>query len=255
MTTLARWHKMKSDEERGGPKEQRRPYLSTLVESLPEAEKWRIQIIRDVAKKVSQIQNAGLGEFKLRDLNDEINKLLREKGHWERRIRQLGGSDYAKHGPRMLDNEGKEIPGTRGYKYFGAAKDLPGVREMFEPEITGPPRKTRGELMRNVDADYYGYRDDDDGLLEPLEQEAEIIALEKIEAEVKAKLEEKGKILENVDEVVKESVKNYFIQVPSQEEIEKKIIEFKKKQLLDMYVSEEISKEEAEAKALLGLGV
>jgi len=88
-----------------------------------------------------------------------------------------------------------------------------------------------------------------------LEQEAEIIALEKIEAEVKAKLEEKGKILENVDEVVKESVKNYFIQVPSQEEIEKKIIEFKKKQLLDMYVSEEISKEEAEAKALLGLGV
>lgn len=27
--------------------------------------------------------------------------------------------------------------------------------------------------MRDVDADYYGYRDDDDGLLLPLEQEAE----------------------------------------------------------------------------------
>lgn len=27
--------------------------------------------------------------------------------------------------------------------------------------------------MRDVDADYYGYRDDDDGLLMPLEQEAE----------------------------------------------------------------------------------
>lgn len=35
---------------------------------------------------MSQIQNAGLGEFKLRDLNDEINKLLREKGHWEDRV-------------------------------------------------------------------------------------------------------------------------------------------------------------------------
>ena len=70
---------MKSDEERGGSKPERRPYLSTLCENVGEAIKWRGQIIRDIAKKVSQIQNAGLGEFKLRDLNDEINKLLREK--------------------------------------------------------------------------------------------------------------------------------------------------------------------------------
>ena len=34
----------------------------------------------------------------------------------------------------MLDKEGKEVPGNRGYKYFGAAKDLPGVRELFEHE-------------------------------------------------------------------------------------------------------------------------
>ena len=70
---------MKVDEERGGSKPERRPYLSTLVEDVKEACKWRMQIIREIAKKVSQIQNAGLGEFKLRDLNDEINKLLREK--------------------------------------------------------------------------------------------------------------------------------------------------------------------------------
>lgn len=38
---------------------------------------------------------AGLGEFRIRDLNDEINKLLREKGHWEFRIKELGGPDYA----------------------------------------------------------------------------------------------------------------------------------------------------------------
>lgn len=37
---------------------------------------------------------AGLGEFKIRDLNDEINKLLREKGQWEVRIKQLGGPDF-----------------------------------------------------------------------------------------------------------------------------------------------------------------
>lgn len=102
---------------------------------------------------------AGLGEFRIRDLNYEINKLLREKGHWEIRIKELGGPDYRviihksgnstdtkavshslcvsqRFGPRMLDHEGKEVPGNRGYKYFGAARDLPGVRELFEKERT-----------------------------------------------------------------------------------------------------------------------
>ena len=36
-----------------------------------------------------------------------------------------------------------------------------------------PPRKTRGELYKDVDADYYGYRDEDDGVLVPLEQDIE----------------------------------------------------------------------------------
>lgn len=34
-------------------------------------------------------------------------------------------------------------------------------------------RKTRGELAKLVDADYYGYRDEDDGIIVPLEQERE----------------------------------------------------------------------------------
>lgn len=42
--------------------------------------------------------------------------------------------DLQKVGPKMIDSEGKEVPGNRGYKYFGAAKDLPGVRELFEQE-------------------------------------------------------------------------------------------------------------------------
>jgi len=42
-----------------------------------------------------------------------------------------GGPDYKKIGPKMLDHDGKEVPGNRGYKYFGAAKDLPGVRELL----------------------------------------------------------------------------------------------------------------------------
>ena len=65
---------------------ERRPYLATECDDVGKSERWRRQIIGEVSKKVSQIQNAGLGEFKLRDLNDEINKLLREKGHWEDRV-------------------------------------------------------------------------------------------------------------------------------------------------------------------------
>lgn len=35
-----------------------------------------------------------MGEQRIRDLNDEINKLLREKANWERRIIELGGPNY-----------------------------------------------------------------------------------------------------------------------------------------------------------------
>ena len=40
-------------------------------------------------------------------------------------------------------------------------------------EPPAPPRKTRAELMKDIDADYYGYRDEDDGILVPLEREVE----------------------------------------------------------------------------------
>lgn len=50
-----------------------------------------------------------------------------------------------------------------------------GVRELFEQEPPPPPRKTRAEMMKDIDADYYGYMDDDDGILIPLEINAEKI--------------------------------------------------------------------------------
>ncbi|KAJ1951717.1 NineTeen Complex (NTC) component, partial [Dipsacomyces acuminosporus] len=107
------------------PKE-RRPYLASQVETLEEAERWRRDVIREISRSVSQIHNGSLSEAQIRDLNDEINKLLRTKSHWENRILELGGPDYKKIGPKMLDHQGKEVPGNRGYKYFGRAKELPG---------------------------------------------------------------------------------------------------------------------------------
>jgi len=45
-------------------KNQRRPYLASQCHDLKEAEKWRIQVIREASKKMTQIQNAGLGSSK-----------------------------------------------------------------------------------------------------------------------------------------------------------------------------------------------
>lgn len=58
---------------------------------------------------------AGLSDYEVRDLNDEINKLLREKRHWENQIVALGGANYRRN-VAMLDDDGKEVPGTKGYK-------------------------------------------------------------------------------------------------------------------------------------------
>ena len=192
MAILSRWTAMMNAEDKPEVVT-RRPFLATECNNLREAEKWRHQIIREISKKVAQIQNAGMGEFRIRDLNDEINKLLREKRHWEDRIVELDGPNYAKVGPRMLDHDGRELPGNRGYKYFGAAKDLPGVRELFEQEPPKAPRKNRGELYKNIDADYYGYRDDDDGILAPLEVDTELRMRDEAIAEWEMK-RERGEI-------------------------------------------------------------
>lgn len=108
-------------------------------------------------------------------MNDEINKLIREKGHWERRILQLGGPDYAKTAPKVTDSQGNVVSDSRGvgYRYFGAAKNLPGVRELFELEPPKKIRRTRHEMYRKINGDYYGFRDEEDGVLLTIEADAE----------------------------------------------------------------------------------
>jgi pre-mRNA-splicing factor ISY1 len=43
----------------------------------------------------------------------------------------------------MLDREGQEVSGSKGYKYFGAARELPGVRELFDAAPAEQTKKTR----------------------------------------------------------------------------------------------------------------
>lgn len=261
MTALARWRRLKEEEEKGPIA--KRPHDTSLCNNVTDAERFRREVAKEIAKKIALIQNPGLGEFKIRDLNDEINKMIRIKYAWEMRIKELGGMDYRKMSARELDKEGREVASNKGYKYFGAAKDLPGVRELFEEsKELEQMRKTRAELMKNVDADYYGYLDDDDGLLIPLEQEEEKKAIEKakeyfVQHGAERYQKEFGddldediyKIQDDSDDddidtkesiVVGEDGKQMTIKhvlVPTQADIEEMIMERKKQELIEKYLT------------------
>ena len=55
-------------------------------------------------------------EPKIRELNDQINKLLRTKHHWEKRILELGGPNHIKQ------RRAEDVGYSGNYKYFGAAR-------------------------------------------------------------------------------------------------------------------------------------
>lgn len=171
---------------------------------------FRNQITREISEGVRKIQNAGLGEHAIRDLNDTINKLLREKYHWNRRIKELGGKDFnqeerkamilaereggggdvgvngAGGDPDALAAMGLGLKGSGGYRYFGAARDLPGVKELFARAAAKTTKRKRGDIYKYITPDYYGLRDEEDGVLLELEGQ---MAAEKQE-ELKVRREE-----------------------------------------------------------------
>lgn len=80
-----------------------RPLSAYECKTASECLYWRRDVVKQIQKLVGQIQNRmffyavcfyyveNLPENSIRDLNDEINRLVRAKGHWDRRIRELGG--------------------------------------------------------------------------------------------------------------------------------------------------------------------
>ncbi|KAJ2932854.1 hypothetical protein H1R20_g4242, partial [Candolleomyces eurysporus] len=159
-----------------GTRADRRPRVPATCKSLRDCERWRGEILREISRKVSKIQDAGLTDYEVRDLNDEINKLLREKRNWENQIIALGGANY-KRNVAMLDEDGKEVPGTKGYKYFGRAKDLPGVRELFQSQKKEVEEENQAlahyKRFMNQGPQYYGDLDESSGKLLQFERAAE----------------------------------------------------------------------------------
>ncbi|EIM87165.1 pre-mRNA-splicing factor ISY1 [Stereum hirsutum FP-91666 SS1] len=159
-----------------GTRSDRRPRMASACKSLRDCERWRGEILREISRKVSKIQDAGLSDYEVRDLNDDINKLMREKRHWENQIVALGGANYRRN-VAMTDDDGREVPGTKGYKYFGRAKELPGVKELFQSRKKEEDEETatQGFYKRftNQGPAYFGDLDEVDGELLKYEQAAE----------------------------------------------------------------------------------
>jgi pre-mRNA-splicing factor ISY1 len=202
----------------GGDREpRRRPHLASSVEHLRDAERYRRQVVKSMRDKIAAIQNIALPENKVRELNDDINKLQREKYHWNKRVHQLGGLDHnALERKRQLEEGDTQL--HLSYRYYGVAKELPGVKEHIEKELQARKKVKKVDLHKRIGPDYYGWRDEDDGILLEVERKAD----------------------ENNTTRLPSSVTDFpdpgdFLNVPTQEEIAEILLCEKKKAILAKY--------------------
>ena len=164
---LNKWVKMREEGNAAAPVRGKRPRLASECGHLADAEYYRGQILREITNGITKIQNPALGEHTIRDLNDEINKKMREKHHWNKRIKELGGLDFNAIERQRQIEEGdlQSLQGPGGYRYYGAAKDLPGVKELFEKQALKEQARKRGDIVKHITPAYYGWRDEEDGVL------------------------------------------------------------------------------------------
>lgn len=150
--------------------------------------KWRDFLLRDISRKVGSMGTSSMSDTQVMDLNDEINKLVRTKNAFDRRIMELGGEKvYLVWMINCyLHTKIASLPGKDTYVYYGRAKDLPGVKESLtekeaminmESEEAQPDEEKiskKGDIIKSLDAQYYGYRDEE----EDDEEAMEILKLE-----------------------------------------------------------------------------
>lgn len=220
----------------------RRPKAITSVDSIAVCEKWRAQVVKEIGRKVMRIQEPALSEFQIRDLNDEINKLMREKHMWEIQLRNLGRPNYLKAGSTtqtVFDDKGNEVPvvlgGKDGYRYFGRARELPDVKELIDQQLNlrkqqesqeSQERKLQ-QLARDLPAAYYGFEGDEDtpeykSLLEDEEKYSST-----------RRLQIANNIREDDSSLV--TIPDSLLQVPSQKEVEAYLVERIRQKLQDQY--------------------
>ncbi|SCU88015.1 LAMI_0D08416g1_1 [Lachancea mirantina] len=142
-SVLQRFQELEAEKE-GGYKDYtrlKRPTKVFSVKSVDEAQRWRKEVVRDINGKTTQIHDPSLNDAQLRELNDQLNDLFREKNRWERHIaKNLRGPDYSR--AKSADSAKGIIVG--GKRYFGRAVTLTEVQEALEAD------KNRRQNQRKI---------------------------------------------------------------------------------------------------------
>ncbi|MEW5302300.1 MAG: hypothetical protein WDW36_005100 [Sanguina aurantia] len=111
-------------------------------------------------------------------------------------------------------------------------------------------------MFKGIDPDYYGFRDEEDGVLVRVEAEAE--ALMRAEAMLvwEEKEHERAKALSGVSRAAAAAEQDgpqytAYVPLPDQRAIELRVLEKKKADLMSKYTSESLLQEQSDAKSLL----
>ncbi|KAH3671654.1 hypothetical protein OGAPHI_000359 [Ogataea philodendri] len=197
-------------------RQQRRPRTFESVTVLEEAEKWRSQCLEEISRKVERINDPEVEDSQLRGLNDDINRLLRERRGWDAQIKKLGGPDHL----GVVANT---------YKYFGRARDLPEAHRIRKKESgsSGQVLNTQQFTQLNetdLGPEYYGYTEPPLDLKVPSDtprsgQSALLDFEAQRSLELRQKREPSGAL--------------HFAPLPSEKEFETAVLELRKKQLLE----------------------
>lgn len=132
---------------------QYRPRRVQKVTHLPQAEKWRQTILGEISTTLTRLNDPATTESNLRLLNDNLNRLYKEKRAWEYHIRKLGGPDYFSHGGIPIAS----LVSVDGYRYFGRTRDLPDIKQLLAKQQAHKSRtRNSTEVVTSVDTSGFG---------------------------------------------------------------------------------------------------
>jgi pre-mRNA-splicing factor ISY1 len=116
-------------------------------------------------------------------------------------------------------------------RYFGRARELPGVKELFESAVKprdDKPLESRADLRRQVDASYYGYNlDEEDGTLLEYEARKEKEAFENLLAG------NDGQAPKGWEPLPGDAGNGEIWRLPNSDEVQEELVERRRRRLLD----------------------
>lgn len=197
--------------------ENQRPRSVKSVTTIKECQHWRNHLIRDARHKITKIQAPVLTEAQILELNETINKLMKEKTAWEYHIIELGGPNYLQTVVPGVTHAGVQIE-PKGERYFGRAKELPHVKEALDAKARMNADEESvleiDSLPTNLSGWYFG-------LVDP---SAEDLAEEQ---EYLRKLVESRTVINAPVKPI-----SIYHPLPTTEQIEQHLVELKREQLL-----------------------